>query len=39
MWKGLPENVRTEVVAQLARLIVNSLIRADESRHNTKRKR
>jgi hypothetical protein len=30
-WKRLPEQVRTEVVAQLGRLIVKSLLRVDEN--------
>jgi hypothetical protein len=35
-WKRLPEKVRTEIVAQLARLVVKSLIRADENIQNPK---
>lgn len=30
-WKRLPERVRAEIVAQLARLVVKSLIRAGEN--------
>ena len=29
-WKRLPEKVRAELIAQLARLVVKSLIRANE---------
>ncbi len=31
-WKRLPEKVRTEIVAQLVRLVVVSLIRRDKDR-------
>jgi hypothetical protein len=30
-WKRLPEKVRAELIAQLARLVVKSLIRADDN--------
>lgn len=32
-WKKWPEQVRTEVVAQLGRLIVKSLLRANEKQN------
>lgn len=35
-WKRLPEKVRTEIVAQLARVVVSSLIRSDENIQNPK---
>jgi len=31
MWRRLPEKVRAEIIDQLARLVVKSLIRVDET--------
>lgn len=35
-WERLPEKVRAELIAQLARLVVKSVIRADENIQNPK---
>lgn len=38
-WKRLPETVRAELVAQLARLVVKSLMRTTEKHQSPKEER